>query len=78
MNTPKISVLFLFRSVTNIRICSEGLNRYLSKIVGFGNKAFSYRGDIYFEVINIINIKENAEYLYINPIRYVYINSLLM
>ena len=34
-------------------------------MVGFGNKPFNYRGVIYFEVINIINKKENAEYLLI-------------
>ena len=34
-----------------------------SKIVGFGNKTFNYRGDKYFDIINIINIKENSEYL---------------
>ena len=46
-------------------ICSEDLNRYLSKIIGFGNKPFKYRGDIYFEVINSINTEENSEYLLI-------------
>ena len=55
MNSQKIT----------ITLDSVGLNRYLSKIVGFGNKQFNYRGDIYIEVINIINIKENAEYLLI-------------
>ena len=57
------SKTFGFRSIRSISICSKGLNRYLSKSVGFGNKPFNYRGDIYFEVINNINIKEKAEYL---------------
>ena len=65
MNNQKNYYTFGFRSVRNIWISSEGLNRYLIKIVGFGNKLFNYRGDIYFEVINIMNIKENAEYLLI-------------
>ena len=56
MNSQKMTS-FGF-SLRNIWICSEGLNRYLSKIVDFGNKPFNYRGDIYFEVIDIINIKE--------------------
>ena len=59
----KNNYTFGFRSVRNTWMCSESLNRYLSKIVGFRNKPFNYRGDIYFEVINITNIKENAEYL---------------
>ena len=64
MNSKKNNYTFGFRSVRNIVcICSEGLNWYKGKIVGFGSKPFNYRWDIYFEVINIINIKENAEYL---------------
>ena len=62
MNSKKSTYTFGFRIVRNIWICSEGLIRYLRKIVGFGNKPFNYRGGIYFEA-NIINIKENAEYL---------------
>ena len=65
MSSQKKNYTFGFRSVRNIRIRSEGLNRHLSKIIGFGNKPFNYRGDIYFEVFNIINIKENAKYLLI-------------
>ena len=47
MNSEKIT----------ITLDSEGPNRYLSKILGFGNKQFNYRGDIYFEDMSIINIK---------------------
>ena len=47
MNSQKITITFGFRSVRNLCICSQGLNRYLSKIVGFGNKSFKYRGDIF-------------------------------
>ena len=67
---------FPFFLLRNIWICSEGLNLYWSEIVGFANKPFNYRGDIYFEVINIINIKKNAEYLLSDPVRYVYLSSL--
>ena len=37
MNSKKNNYTFGFRSVRNISIRSEGLNWYLSKIVGFGN-----------------------------------------
>ena len=47
MNSKKITV----------SLDSEGLNRYLSKIIHFGIKQFNYRGDIYFEDMSIINIK---------------------
>ena len=61
-------------NIQKIPLGSEGLNRYLSKVVGFGKQQLNYRGDIYFEVINIIN--KGKCWIFINPLRYAFLNSL--